>query len=54
MTINQENNVKNTKRRLTMTEQQKQVLTAIAGFMLSAAYKIDQIETENEKEKVME
>lgn len=34
-----------------MTEQQKQVLTAIAGFMLSAAYKIDQIETENEKEK---
>lgn len=32
-----------------MTEQQKQVLTAIAGFMLSAAYKIDQ--TENEKEK---
>lgn len=34
-----------------MTEQQKQVLTAIAGFMLSAAYKIDQIETENEEEK---
>lgn len=34
-----------------MTEQQKQVLTAITGFMLSAAYKIDQIETENEKEK---
>lgn len=34
-----------------MTEQQKHVLTAIAGFMLSAAYKIDQIETENEKEK---
>ena len=32
-----------------MTEQQKQVLTAIAGFMLSAAYKIDN--TENEKEK---
>ena len=32
-----------------MTEQQKHVLTAIAGFMLSAAYKIDQIETENEK-----
>ena len=30
-----------------MTEQQKQVLTAIAGFMLSAAYKIDN--TENEK-----
>lgn len=49
--LDQENNVKNTKRRLTMTEQQKQVLTAIAGFMLSAAYKIDQIETENEKEK---
>ena len=34
-----------------MTEQQKHVLTAIAGFMLSAAYKIDQIETENEEEK---
>ena len=34
-----------------MTEQKKHVLTAIAGFMLSAAYKIDQIETENEKEK---
>ena len=34
-----------------MTEQQKHVLTAIAGFMLSAAYKIDQIETENEKKK---
>lgn len=32
-----------------MTEQQKQVLTAIAGFMLLAAYKIDN--TENEKEK---
>lgn len=32
-----------------MAEQQKQVLTAIAGFMLSAAYKIDQIETENEE-----
>ncbi len=32
-----------------MTEQQKHVLTAIAGFMLSAAYKIDN--TENEKEK---
>lgn len=32
-----------------MNEQQKQVLTAIAGFMLSAAYKIDN--TENEKEK---
>lgn len=34
-----------------MTEQQKHVLTAIAGFMLSAACKIDQIETENEEEK---
>ena len=34
-----------------MTKQQKHVLTAIAGFMLSAAYKIDQIETENEEEK---
>ena len=32
-----------------MTEQQKQVLTDIAGFMLSAAYKIDN--TENEKQK---
>lgn len=32
-----------------MNEQQKQVLTTIAGFMLSAAYKIDN--TENEKEK---
>lgn len=32
-----------------MNEQQKQVLTAIAGFIVSAAYKIDN--TENEKEK---
>ena len=32
-----------------MTEQQKQVLTAIAGFMVSAAYKIDNAENEKEK-----
>lgn len=32
-----------------MNEQQKQVLTSIAGFMLPVAYKIDN--TENEKEK---
>ena len=32
-----------------MNEQQKQVLTTIAGFMLSAAYKIDNAENEKEK-----